>query len=568
MQKIHQLPQSVISKIAAGEVIERPVYAVKELLENSLDAGATDITIDIIDAGLKRISVQDNGEGMHKDDLLQACKLHTTSKILSEEGLDHISSFGFRGEALASLAAISHLTLQSRMVGEQGGNSIELLDGIIKNSSPIGMPVGTKVIVENLFHSVPGRKKFLKSKQTEFRHIVDWVSRIALAHPEIRFILTHNNKHVFDLPKASLPERLRKLLGDSLFHQLLPVQYESSYITLSGFIARPQAMKSIKEQYLFINKRSVTDKHIASSIKDAYATLLDPKKHPVFILSLTIPYEHVDVNVHPRKESIRFVDSNMVRDAFHHAVMKTLSQNNLVYFSDATDGMGLQDQSHTSWRTGTTKTFAGRLLKENQVPWDIRPVEEISSDDVTQFHNVYLVTQTTFGIAFVDQHAAHERILYEQFLDSFKKQSENGGSYMLSKSLSLDFSVVESELLNEHIVSLQQLGFGIEHFKDTTFVVSSVPLVFQDRDIVSLLNELLEMLQKGKSVDVDSASTRMIAYLACRAAIKAGESLTKKQAKELLKKLSTTPHNTTCPHGRPTKIIIDIEKFHKMFKRK
>ena len=568
MQKIHQLPQDVIAKIAAGEVIERPVYAVKELVENALDAGATSIAIEINEAGLKNIIVIDNGDGMSKEDLQIAFQLHTTSKISTEEELAHIATLGFRGEALASLAAISQLTLQSRTSDKTGGTSIEILNGEVLKISPIGMPPGTMVTVANLFHSVPGRKKFLKSHQTEFRHIVDFVTRMALARPDIHLSLSHNKKRLFDLSPGTTLERIQKLLGENLFPKLLPLTFETDYVKLTGFIATPQAIGQSKHQYIFINKRSVTDKIIVSAIREAYGTLIDPKSQPIFIISLEIPYELVDINVHPRKETIRFVNNQMIYDAIYKAVMQTLMRGNLLYYNDTIGDISLRDRNR-SWKSGTTKTFAGKLLKENQTPWDIRPIEEIGSKEIIQMHNLYLLTQTKYGIAFVDQHAAHERILYEQFLAAFKNEKSEAALYTFGKPIILDLSFTESELLKEHVKILQTVGFHLEYFKDNTFLLHTIPLIFQDRKPKQLLMELLENLQEEKSIkDIDRTSQRMIAYLACRAAIKAGESLTKKQSKDLVEKLEQTPNNISCPHGRPTKIIIDIDKIHRLFKRK
>lgn len=568
MSKIHHLSSDVIAKIAAGEVIERPAYAVKELLENALDAGADTITVDVEDAGLKKIIVIDNGHGMSLEDLQESYKLHTTSKITIEEELSHISSFGFRGEALASIAAISHVTLQSKTKDKTEGTRIELLDGEIVSSSPIGMPQGTMITVANMFHSVPGRKKFLKSKQTEFRHIVDVVTAFALTHPDVHFSLLHNKKTIFDLHKATFKERTKRLLGNTLANELVPLSFQDEYISLSGFITKPHAIGQNKKQYLFINKRPVTDVRISAVIKDAYGTVIDPKSFPMFVLSIDLPYEFVDSNVHPRKEMVRFVDTNRVYESLHKAVMQTLVSNNSMYYIE-NEGVLLKDASHTSWKTGTTKSFAGKLLKENQIPWDIRPIEEVTPKEVMQIHNVYLLTQTKFGLAFVDQHAAHERILYEQFLEAFKKEKKETASYHFAKPVLFDCSFTETEIIKEHIDMLQKLGLEIEHFTDNSFLLHAMPLLFRDRDPKKLLFELLEDIKQNKKVtDIDRESHRMIAYLACRAAVKAGESLTKKQCKDLLEKLEATPNNTNCPHGRPTKVLIDLDKLHRMFKRK
>jgi DNA mismatch repair protein MutL len=562
MKTILPLSKQVIAKIAAGEVIERPAYAVKELIENALDANAISITIHIEASGLKKIVVSDNGTGMNPQDLKEAFKLHTTSKLATLEHLEHIATFGFRGEALASIAAISHLTLQSRIKNQSAGTQIEIVHGKIVNETLIGMPVGTTITVANLFQSVPGRKKFLKSPATEFRHIVNVVTQSALANPSIHFQLSHNKKILFDLPSTtSLSERIHMLLGYTLNKQLLPLFYKDSYISISGFITRPQQTTSTSnKQFLFVNSRKVYDKFVSLAIKDAYGTLLDPKSLPVFILFLTLPYELVDVNVHPRKEQVRFSDSQLVTEALRIAVAQTLVANNLTFFDDT--GFGKEGKNIAS-------SYAGRVLKENQIPWDIRPRLEIPAhSEIIQLHNLYLVTQTRFGMMLVDQHAAHERILYEQFSEALQKNQTESAQYHFPKAHIVELALSDMELIKEHQTFFKMLGFELEVFKRNSILLHAVPLLFQDRNPQQLLLELLEDLEQERTKDIDAMSKKMLSYLACRAAIKAGESLTKKQAKELMEKLEKTSNNATCPHGRPTRIIIDTNQLHKMFKRK
>lgn len=564
MRKIQTLPPDVIAKIAAGEVIERPVYAVKELVENALDAGATSIAIHIEESGLRRITVIDNGEGMSKADLQECFKLHTTSKLSSVDHLSHIETLGFRGEALASIAAISNMVIRSRTKKSVGGIQIELKNGKIENIAPAGMPEGTTVIVSNLFHNVPARRKFLKSAQTEFRHIVSFLTHVVLANPEVRFVLTHNKKTIFDLPKTpDLLERIKLFLGTRTFANLLPFSYQDKYVTLSGFLAKPQEKtSSTSKQFLFINKRKVTDKMISLSVKDAYGTLIDPKSLPIFILFISLPYEFVDVNVHPRKELVRFADTKLLADTIHKAVSETLTKNNLTFYDDTGFGFGLSDAK-------VTQSFAGRILKENQIPWDIRPRNELGTVlEIIQVHNLYLLTQTKFGIALIDQHAAHERILYEQFLTAFQSERKQSPQYHLHKPAVLELSFTEKELIEEHHGLLNSLGFALEPFKGNTYLITAVPLLFQDRKPEELVTEMLADFEQERVRDVDQVSKKLIAYLACRAAVKAEEPLTKKQAKDLIEKLEVTNNNVTCPHGRPTKIVIDIDQLHRMFKRK
>ncbi|HEX8932284.1 MAG TPA: DNA mismatch repair endonuclease MutL, partial [Patescibacteria group bacterium] len=339
-KNILPLTPEIISKIAAGEVIERPAFAVKELVENSIDAKADKISIVLEQSGLKKIMVTDNGIGMSKEDLLESFKLHTTSKLFSLDDLEKIKSLGFRGEALASIAAISKLTLQSRVGHRPNGTKIELVDGQIKDIAPIGMPPGTVVTVNNLFYSVPARKKFLKTPPTEFRHILQVLTNLVFANPQIHFYLVHNKKIIFDLPKTKDPlERIKFFLGNNIFINLLPVQYQNDFIAISGFVSKPHLPISLNNKhYFFINNRGVTNQLIEQAGKEGYGTLLPAKAKPVLILFLSIPYELVDVNVHPRKEQVHFANQQLVYDAVEKAVRETLTKNNLTFY--AQEGLG------------------------------------------------------------------------------------------------------------------------------------------------------------------------------------------------------------------------------------
>ena len=563
--KITKLPPDIVAKIAAGEVIERPAYVVKELVENALDAKATKIAIHIEEAGLRHIMVVDDGIGMSRDDLLESFKLYTTSKLSTIDELTTVASLGFRGEALASIASISNLLIRSRTRHATSGNQIEIRNGKFIEIVPVGMPKGTTVSASQLFNSVPARKKFLKSQQTEFRHILDVVSRIALSHPEVAFSLTHNKKIILDLPATKEQrDRLQAVFGTGLSSNLLPVSYQDPYITITGFIGAPQtATVGTPKQFLFVNGRSITDKWIASVIKNVYGTLIMAKSQPVFALSFALPYEHVDVNVHPRKEQVRFADSQVLINACIKAINQTFAKQNISFYDEKSFGIALGDAD-------VTKSYTGRILKENTVPWDIRVRDEIIGEkEILQIHSLYLLTQSTFGMVLIDQHAAHERILYEQFMDEFRSRQQETAQFHLPKPVLIDLSFSDTALLQGHLSLFSHIGFTVEHFRDNAFVISAVPLLFQDRDIAKLVSELLvDLLEEKQPKAVDQVSQRIIAFLACRGAIKAGESLTKKQARDLVQKLEKTNHNATCPHGRPTKIMIDIDQLHKMFKRK
>lgn len=564
MRKIYPLPESVIAKIAAGEVIERPVYAVKELIENAIDAEADRITIYLENSGLKKISVIDNGTGMTAEDLQECYKPHTTSKIASEEELSTIASLGFRGEALSSIAAISRMFIKSRTEDAALGTLIEVEKGTMQKKSPAGMAIGTHITVEDLFYTLPGRKKYLKSKRSEYRLILETITHFALTYPHIHFSFFHNNRQVFDLIKVQdVSQRINFLLGNDLFTHLLPVSYKDKYITVTGFISRPQIVTHQRhKQYFFVNQRKITNTTIATAVKDAYGTLLESLAYPVCILYISLPFELVDVNIHPRKEEVRFSDNQFLYDAIYKAVTQTLAKNNLTFYSDNLQGISIQDKS-------ITQTYAGRLLREKKLPWQLLPLDEITPAEVHQIHKLYLLSVSKQGLILIDQHAAHERILFEQLLEEFTKKKQSMSQFILPKPEIIELSYSDSELLQEFKQVFTDYGFSIEHFRENAFVLHAVPLLLQDRNSKEIIADFLSDLHQEKRIqETDRITKKMLTYLACRGAVKAGDALTKKQCKELVEKLATTSNNTTCPHGRPTKIIIPIDKVHRMFKRK
>lgn len=569
MTKIQHLSQSIISKIAAGEVIERPVYAVKELVENALDAGADSVKVIIEDSGLKRITVIDNGEGMTVEDLQECFKPHTTSKLSSEDQLHAIRTLGFRGEALSSIAAISTMTISSRHKDAPAGNSVRIIEGEVEKMMPIGIPVGTQVTVENLFGPVPARKKFLKSKRTEFRHILDVLIHFAFSHPSVQLTLVHNGKTIFDLPKTEdLLLRMQVLLEKDIYANMIPVTFSDGYLSLSGFIARPQiTTKTPHKQFFFINNRKIWDKNISHILKSSYGTLLEKQVYPVAILFLSMPHEMLDVNVHPRKEEVKFIDTQAVLSAIESAVTQSLTNNNLFFAASSWQSAVFLGDTDEPFSGRSTHSFAGKLLKEQQLPWTLLQHQSSDLSKIMQIHNLYIMTHTKDGFALIDQHAAHERIMYEQYREAFETQKAQAAIYTFSTPKILEFSLLESELLQEYESHFTSLGFSVEYFKGKSFLIRSVPQLFKDRDQKELISEILKNLRMDGDVAIDSGSKKMLAYLACRSAVKAGDMLREDQCRDLLEQLEKTPNNATCPHGRPTKVLVDLGMLHKMFKR-
>ncbi len=553
MPKIKHLPPDIISKIAAGEVIERPAYAVKELIENAIDANASNISIRIEDSGLKKITISDNGEGMTKEDLLESFKPHTTSKLFKEDELHAISSLGFRGEALSSIASIADVTIQSKHKKETSGYIVELIKGIVQSKGVIGMPQGTTITVSHLFANVPARKKFLKSQKTEFRHIIDIVSNFALAYPYIEFSLTHNGKEYLQFTKHhTIDRRIQFLLGDSLYVNLIPLSFEESYVKITGFIARPQyAIKGQSKLFTFINTRRVYDPLIASAIKDAYKNLLEYGAYPIALLYIQLPYEMVDVNIHPRKEQVSFIDQSFIYSMVQKAVATTLSDKNLTFVN-------------VSWKDGGTKTHLGKLLKYELM----EELDEVRKNaDVIQLHQLYLVTETKKGIIILDQHAAHEAILFRKLKTKYEKHKMQNALHEIKPALLLNLAVSDYEILSENLELFLELGFEIEEFGES-FRVNKVPSLFKDRDIQDLIVETLEDLRIGlPPKDIDKRTYRMLSYLACRTAIKAGQTLSTEESHDLINQLQDEDMVYTCPHGRPVKIELTLNYLNTLFKR-
>ena len=566
--KIRTLPSSIVNRIAAGEVIERPAYAIKELVENAIDAGASSIKIVLEDAGLKKLIVTDDGHGMSKDDLILSFQKNTTSKIRDEADLSRIRTMGFRGEALASIAAVSHLTIKTKMDEDDTGWMVELHpDDDQVELSVAGVPNGTSVVVDHLFQPVPVRRKFLKTNRTELRHIIDILTNVALAYPELGVFVTHNRKVMFDLPRnQSLEDRIRTLLGSHVFDHLIPVSLESDYFSIHGYISKPQlAGRATNKQHLFVNNRSVSHPLISSTVRDLYGSLLEPGLNPVFVLFIGLPHEMVDVNIHPRKEEVNFQDNHYVARLLEKAIQDSLTRLDLTFRQlhspDKPDYFSYQDRK--------TEASTHYVLREEVEPWDARNELRIrDKNDILQVHNLYIIAQTDNGLIMVDQHAAHERILYEQFSKVFKEKAGNCQSIPLEESLIIDFSVSDRVVFEEHADYFRSMGFDIDPFEHGMFKINAIPSFFDGKDIVKLIREVVDDLASGKTPkEIDTKSKKTLAYLACRSAIKAGDVLSPDECKELLMKLEQTDSQYTCPHGRPVKIEISKKELGKMFRR-
>jgi DNA mismatch repair protein MutL len=558
MPKIIPLPYHVIARIAAGEVIERPVYAVKELLENSLDAGAQTIVIQIESGGLRKITVTDDGHGMEKEDLLQSFQPHTTSKFL-DDSLIGIPTLGFRGEALSSISAVSNFTIQSRVKDSSGGWYVSVSGGEIKENGPIGMPQGTSVSIENLFFNIPARKKFLKSERSEYILILDLVTKYTLAYPHIRFLLMHNGKISIDVEKGQDHNtRINRILKKNIADHLMSFENEDDYLKISGYIAHPQiSTSSQSKQFITINNRPVMDKMFSSMMKDAYGGLLPKNRYPIFLLSLEVPFEAVDVNVHPRKEQVSVVGKDSLISLIRDTVKSTLNQYDLRHSAPTPKSM--------LYRTGSTQLDAADILREEGPLWNVKDDPgQLNVQSIQQFNKTYLMCTSKKNIIIIDQHAAHERILYEQLMDTYKKTYQKIN--VLKNPISVDISEYEKEMMREFKQIFKKIGIQFDEIKND-IVVTHIPELLNEHNINTLIQEIIETAKESGGIAVDSLTHSMITYLSCRNAVKAGEIITEKEAKKLVEKLKITPNNTTCPHGRPTTIKFMASDLEKWFKR-
>lgn len=560
MSKIHLLPDFVISKIAAGEVIERPIFAIKELLENSIDAKANNITISLEDSGLKKIIVSDNGEGMLKDDLLISFKPHTTSKLLDETSLLSIRTLGFRGEALSSIASVSRMIIKTKPKSEVAGTQVEILHGDLQKTSPIGMPQGTTIEILNLFSNVPTRKKFIKDTKKEFREILDLIIRFSLFFTNIRFLLIHNKKTILDLQKTKdVNDRINDLLGEKVCSNLLPINFEDSYLKVSGFLGRPQISSSrARKQFIFINGRSVEDKIISLAVKDSYGNNLENNKYPTFILFIQIPYETIDVNIHPRKETIKFIDEKLIYELMFKATKEHLDKYNITFTN-----ISFQN---SSFGPALTNSDLGKSLKQNIGSNLVNLGKEIDLHKFIQFHNLYLLFQSKDGLIIIDQHAAHERIIYEKLKKEFNNLRKETNSIKLNQPLGISISKLQLQTVDDNFEVFVKLGFSLEVIGNSLKVIS-IPNILKDINIEKFILESLEKLEQGNLLNIDEQNDLMLKYIACRAAVKAGDKLEENQIKNLLANFQKTPNNTTCPHGRTAIYEFKLEKLNKLFNR-
>lgn len=624
MPRIHSLSDHLVNQIAAGEVVERPAGALKEILENSLDADASAIEVELFAGGIKLIRVRDNGKGIHPDDLPLALSRHATSKISSLNDLEHVCSMGFRGEGLASIASVSRLTLTSRQAGSRTGRQVRARDGEISPAAAAAHPPGTSVEVADLFFNTPARRKFLKSENTEYAHCATVFDRLALANPQTAFSLKHNGKAVAAYPAQSLSERVAAVLGDDFQAASLPIDSRNATLRLHGFVAKPTfAQGRSDRQFCFVNRRFVRDKVMLHAVKQAYRDVLHQQITPAFVLFLELPPEMVDVNVHPTKTEIRFRDSQAVHQLVFHTLNKVLAGTR----ADRTESIGnagnLLQQLHSQQarlpespspaheaelgnRQAPAAYIPARIpqqhrltLQESRAAWNTYAelYKRNNSEDaelaaleqsrfarsateptpeaeeyplgfaIAQLLSIYILAQAADSLLLIDMHAAAERVNYEKM----KAQRQSLGSLKSQQLLipvSFTASHEEMAALAEHADLLRQYGLDCSALGNQTIAVRAVPQMLGKADIAALARDMLrEAAQTGSVQTVEAQENRILSTMACHGSVRAGRRLTLPEMNALLRDMENTPRSNQCNHGRPTWVKLSLADLDSLFLR-
>ncbi|MFA7229895.1 MAG: DNA mismatch repair endonuclease MutL [Victivallaceae bacterium] len=617
MSNIRVLPENISNRIAAGEVIERPASVVKELVENAIDAGATSITVEIEHAGGKLISVTDNGSGMDQDDALMCLEPHATSKIREEHDIDLIHTLGFRGEAIPSIASISRFYLKTRTHDSREGSEIIVHGGRIVQAAPAGCAPGTQISVRDLFFNTPARKKFLRTESTEEKHIQEMLYMLALPYPEVAFELIVNGRRVFSSPAHdTLLPRIKTFFGKSYLESMLPVAYSEKGISVSGFAARHGLTRnSRREQRTFVNGRPVESAPMFRGIRDGYGSLIEKGRFAPVLLFLRVDLEMVDVNVHPAKREVRFNHENNISGAIAEAVrtalrqapapsvtldsrisLKTLLQSTEInYASPKSEQPALEmdeipDPEITEIIASAQKPATGNFsaAKPDSSTWTA-PTERSASQPVSPIPTVkitdngvpmlpgsgpisilgfldetYILATGAAGLIVIDQHAAHERVMFEKLL---KGAENNIPSQKLLLPITLEVSRAEASFLIKKADVFLRLGFEIEPLSSNTIMLSAIPHSLAQENSGGLIRDILSDMVENESLNAKT-DLETIARASCIAAVKAHDSLSLEEAKSLLRQLAECDMPFSCPHGRPTLISITVRELEKRFGRK
>ena len=601
MPRIKPLPSDLINQIAAGEVIERPSSVVKELVENSLDAGATRIEVDIELGGARLIRVRDDGDGIAADDLPLAVASHATSKIGSFDDLEHVASMGFRGEALASMSSVARFAMTSRLRGQDNAFRIEVDSGRMQAARPAQHPQGTSVEVRDLFYNVPARRKFLRAERTEFAHIDDLLKSLALARSQVEFRLSHNGKSVRVWKAArddqAMLMRVAEVLGEEFPQQSLRIDHATAGMRLSGWVGLPTASRPQADaQYFYVNGRLVRDRVVAHAVRQAYADVLFHGRYPTFVLYLDLDPVGVDVNVHPAKSEVRFREQRLVHDflfrTLHEALAETraghVSQPESTTWSSAPmASTPAMPSYYNSWQSNHTQSrlqlgvrdeplagYAALLGEPEALQVNAaQPMPSANDDDVpplgyaiAQLKTIYILAENAHGLVLVDMHAAHERITYEKLKSG--RACSNLRSQMLLVPLSVAVSAKEAAAAEEHGEALADWGLELSRSGPSAVVVRRIPALLEGADVAELTRSVLgELAQHGSSRQLQEVENELLSTMACHGSVRAGRRLTTTEMNALLREMEATERSGQCNHGRPTWVQINMSELDKLFLR-
>jgi DNA mismatch repair protein MutL len=603
MPKINILSNQLISQIAAGEVVDRPASALKELLENSLDANSTEIKVSLLDGGIKQLRVTDNGMGIEKEDLALSLTRHATSKINSLQELESVASLGFRGEALASVASISRTEIMSRAIDTKHAWSIYSNGSEVSTVEPCALDIGTIVQVSDVYFNTPARRKFLKKDTTEFGHCEDVFTRVALSRPDVAFSLEHNGRTISRFAISEPSKRFKEVLGEEFTAETIAVNDEAAGLRIWGVAAKPTFSRGRRDtQYVYVNGRFVRDKLISHAIRQAYQDILHHDRHPAFVLFLELDPKLVDVNVHPAKTEVRFRDGQAVHQFIFHSLNKVLAiptgESNAVTAGQAQHNPFQSGslsypkyQSEIPLPVNQTPNFYQQLYGNNQeqnMQFERHTllIDNQSSEDsdnnsvdvnhfplgfaVAQIHGVYILAQNTLGLVVVDMHAAHERIMYERLKKALDNKSVAMQPLLLPVSFYADRGEVTivNELTSSSDGILEQLGFDIAVLSPNTLAVRAVPIMLQKADAVALARDVLrEINDYGASRVLTDQRNTLLGTMACHAAVRANRTLSIAEMNALLRDMESTERSGQCNHGRPTWFQVSMNDLDKMFMR-
>lgn len=578
---IKPLSEDLRNKISAGEVVERPASAVKELVENSLDAGANEIVIVVESGGQRLIQITDNGCGIPADELQRAVERYTTSKIENIDDLFNIETLGFRGEALASIASVSELDIISSVNGEEGAE-INCRNGIASSIKPAPGIKGTQITVQNLFYNTPARRKFLKSPRVELRQIVMMVKRLALAYPDVALTLIADQKNIISLTPESLEDRIVSLFDPTYRDQLLPIHVEKGDYAFSGYIGNLNLIRTRPgEQYVFLNRRYIKDRLLNSAVYSGYQSLTRRGEYPFFVLNLSVPTDQVDVNVHPMKTEVRFKDEWRLYHVLKSGVTDSLTDilDTIPFFErpvSFNESPSSDSQTLTGKQTGMffdrnipsptqppkhlerAKSYASKLAERQEAPG------LIDMGNIWQVHSKYIVSQVSSGLVIIDQHVAHERILFEEAMSAFDKTPMP--SQTLLFPVNLQFSPDEYSTLLDVLPYLEKIGFKMKEAGGRAVNITAIPSDMGWGNERRVIKDILDYYLSHQK-EYSSLQENLAASFACKAAIKAGDSLTVEEMQTMVNRLFATKHPYYCPHGRPIIVRLTLDELDKRFER-